>query len=214
MRLLVAALGLLVIVGAGCTNAAPVDVTLAAGDTLVVRQTVLGIGGKLAELAGVAAEERTLTVPAEWPSATATVDDDAFILLPKETYAELTTAGSTHISLGLYDQTISDALGLVERLNALADLIGVETGIESSGQDVLLVTVTDADATDWLRLNGTLVEVRAIKASNAFASYVILANPDSPLILSLTLKPAARAQFDALASFEGFEVSEIKKAGE
>lgn len=213
MRSLVAVLGILVIVGAGCTTAPPVDVTLGAGDTLTVRQTVLGIGGKLTELVGVAQEERDVTVPAEWPSSVTGFEDDTFILLPKETYAELSETGTTHISLGLYDQTISDALGLVDRLNALVELLGGSSVVDTQ-QDVLLVTVTDADATDWVRMNGELVQVKTVEASNLFASYVILANPESPVILSLTLKPAARAQFDALASFEGFEVSEIKKAGE
>lgn len=213
MRSLVAALGMVVLIGAGCSNPAPVDVTLGAGDTLTVRQTVLGIGGKLTELVGIAQEERELTVPATWPSSATDFTDDTFILLPKETYAELSETGTTHISLGLYDQTISDALGMLDRLNAVVEAIGGSSVVETQ-QDVLLVTVTDADATDWVRIDGELVRVRAIEASNWFASYVILANPESPVILSLTLKPAARAEFDALASFEGFEVSEIKKAGE
>lgn len=210
MKALVAALGILVIVGAGCTNTAPVDVTLEAGDTLTIRQTVLGIGGKLTELVGVAEAEREVTVPAAWPSFSTGLEDDTFILLPTETYAELSATGTTHISLGLYDQTISDALGLVDRLNALVELVGGSSTVEIK-QDVLLVTVTDASATDWVRLNGELVQVKTVEASNWFASYVILANPESPVILSLTLKPAARAQFSALASFEGFEVSGINQ---
>jgi hypothetical protein len=198
------------ILGFGCAPVERADVTVSAGDTLVVRQTVLGIGGKLAELAGVTAEERELTVPSVWPTAATTVDDDAFVLLPKETYAELVETGSARISLGLYDQAISDALGLVDRLAALAALIGVKTDAGDMDADVLRVELTAADATDWVRVDGKLEAVKSVEASNAFASYVILANQESPLILSLTLKPAARAQFDALKSFEGFEVSEIR----
>lgn len=213
MKSLVATLGLVVLIGAGCSNAASVDVTLEAGDTLMVRQTVLGIGGKLTELVGVAQEERVVTIPDPWSSYSTGLEDDTFILLPLETYAELAGTGTTHISLGLYDQTISDALGMFDRINVIMEFIGGSSAVGTQ-QDVLLVTVTDADATDWVRLNGELVQVKTIEASNLFASYVILANPESPVILSLTLKPAARAQFDALASFEGFEVAEIKKAGE
>lgn len=209
MRSLVAAIGLVVFVGAGCTNSSPTDLTLVAGDTLVMRQTVLGVGGELAELAGASEETRTLVVPDAWPSDSTSYTDQTFVLLPKELYAELTATGATHLSLGLYDQDISDALSTVDRLNALLAALGA--GTVSVGEDPLRVTVDDADATDWVRLDGELVEVRAIEAKNAFASYVILANPDSPVILSLTLTPAARAELSALAAFEGFEISEIKR---
>lgn len=201
------------LLGAGCSRAALTDVTLSPGDTLVVRQTVLGVGGKLAELAGTSSGTREITVPSEWPTALTNVDDDAFVLLPRETYAELAETGTSRISLGLYDQTISDALGLAGRLNDLLAFIGSDVSVGDGTEDVLRVMVTDADATDWVRLDGTLVEVNAIRASNAFANYVILADSECPVILSLTLKPTARAKFDVLASFEGFEVAEIKTAG-
>jgi hypothetical protein len=210
--LLVGFLIIFVLAGSGCIrlpDTTPVDVSLRSGDSLTVRKTVFGIGGSLAELFGVHPDERAVSVRDAWPDTTSGYSNDTFVLLPKSVYQELADTGSTHLSLGMFDETVSEAMSWVDRLNALASSVGVTTGLDANGEDVLLVTRTDDDATDWVRIDGTLQPVRTIKASNRFASYVILANPENPIILSLSLTPAARAQFDVLASFEGFEVSEI-----
>jgi hypothetical protein len=202
----------LVLLGAGCATSAPVDVSLAAGDEIVIRQTVYGIGGKLTELVGVAQDERTVVVPEAWPDVTSAYGQDTFVFLPKSKYAELVANGKTELSLGLFDESLSDALTWTERVNTLLSLVGEQPAELPSGDDVLTVSVTEAQATDWVRLNGELVQVKTIEAANWFASYKILADADSPLILSLTLKPAARAEFSALSSFAGFEVGEINQA--
>ncbi|NBS41686.1 hypothetical protein EBS80_03415 [bacterium] len=186
------------------------DLTLSAGNTLTVQQTVFGFGGKLLELIGQKSEDRVVTIPDTWPDTSSTYGSDNFLFVPKSIYAELATTGSTHLSLGLFDQTVSDALSWVDRLNALAAKVGVSTGTETTGEDVLLVTRTNDSGTAWVRLNGTLVEVNTIEAGNRFATYEILENADAPVILSLTLTPAARAEFSVLSAFEGFAVSEIK----
>lgn len=215
-RNLLAGLGVIlafVTLGTGCVkmpNTAPVDVALAAGDSLTVRKTVFGIGGKLAELFGVNQEATTVVIPEIWPDVTAGYGNGTFVLLPVSVYAELVESGTTHISLGLFDETVSSAMSWVDRLNALAATVGVSTGTDASGEDVPLVTKTADDTIDWIRIDGSLRAVRTIEASNRFASYVILANPETPVILSLTLSPAARAEFDVLSSFEGFEVAEVR----
>ncbi len=210
-RSIVAGIGIVVMVltGTGCVAPEPVALTLVAGDILTIRQTVFGIGGKIAEFFGKESEEQIVIVPAVWPTTSTTYGTDTFVLLPKEKYQELMNGGKTQIGLGLFDSEISDVLSFADRLDSLLALIGQPPTDLPEGEDVLTVTVTDTDSKDWIRLNGELAQVKTIEASNWFASYVILANADSPIILSLTLKPAARAKFDALASFEGFEVSEI-----
>lgn len=203
-----------VLLGAGCATQTAINVQLAPGDSIAIRKTVFGIGGKLTELIGVDQDERSIVVPEAWPDATSAYNNDTFVLLPKSVYAELIGTGSSHISLGLFDETVSEALSWVDRLNSLAAMVGAEVGTGGTGEDVLLVTVTDADATDWVRLNGELRLVKTIEASNRFASYKILANSETPIILSLTLTPAARAEFSVLSSFEGFEVSEIASSAD
>lgn len=213
-RTIVAGAGLvLALLGAGCVTtpeSSPVDLTLEAGDTLTVQKTVFGFGGKLLELIGQSSEDQMVTVPVVWPDTSSTYGSENFLFVPTSIYAELSTTGSTHLSLGLFDQTVSDALSWVDRLNALAAKVGVSTGTETAGEDVLLVTKTNDGGTAWVRLDGTLVEVNTIEAGNRFATYEILANAETPVILSLTLTPAARAEFSVLSSFEGFAVSEIK----
>lgn len=213
-RTIVAGLGvILVLLGTGCVTtpeSTPVDLALSAGDTLTVQKTVFGFGGKLLELVGQTSEDQTVAVPAAWPDTSSAYGSDNFLFVPKSIYAELATNGSTHLSLGLFDQTVSDALSWVDRLNALAAKVGVSTGAETAGEDVLLVTRTNDRGTAWVRVDGTLVEVNTIEAGNRFATYEILKNAEAPVILSLTLTPAARAEFSVLSSFEGFAVSEIK----
>lgn len=213
MRPLLAAFAMLVVLGAGCAPATPVDVAIEAGDSITIRKTVFGVGGKLTELVGVDQDERTVVVPEAWPDVTSGYDSDTFVLLPKSVYAELVETGSSHISLGLFDETVSEALSWADRMNALAAMVGADLTIGGTGEDTLLVKVTDADATDWVRVDGTLQTVKTIEASNRFAAYKILADAENPLILSLALTPVARAEFSVLSAFEGFEISGIKKAG-
>jgi len=153
------------------------------------------------------------------------------IWLSKEQYQELVSTRATTFSLGLFDQSLADAQavtskvgGYMEKISGLIDTIEktVEEGVMP---DTLLPGVMESEdepvnriesRSDWgsydlLIDNGKRLRVRTIEASNAFGSYTILANPDNPLVLEVTLTPlsqgASSLSVSGLAQgFGGYEV--------
>lgn len=215
---------MIVLVGAGCSSAPSTTLTVGAGDTLTLRETVLGIGGKIAEWfgAGTATQEvvlgeRNSTVDAElswkkaddWQTGAMVVDTaKSQLILSAAQYDGLVTVGSATLSLGLIDTTISGALAWTDSVTSFLSSVNQTVPDLPTSTDVLTVKTDDLSSSTWVRVDGTLQKVDALRVSNWFANYLILKNADNPLILSVTLKPAADASFDS--AMRGFEVSEIK----
>jgi len=225
MRRFAAILSIVVFVGAGCPSQPSTDLTVGAGDSLTLRETVLGIGGKIAEWfgAGTEAQEivlgsRDSTVDAalawrkadDWQTGAMVVDTSkSQFVLSSAQYDGLATGGSTTLSLGLLDTTISGALAWTDSVKSFLSSVNQTAPDLPTATDVLTIKTDDLASSSWVRVDGTLKKVDALKASNWFAEYLILKNVDNPLILSVTLKPAADASFDS--ALRGFEVSEIEK---
>ncbi len=224
MRRLAAIVAMIVLVGAGCSSAPSTSLTVGAGDTLTIRETVLGIGGKIAEWFGAGTEaqtvvlsERVATTDAtlswkkanDWQTGAMVVDTSkSQFVLSSAQYDGLVTGGSTTLSLGLLDTTISGALAWTDSVKSFLSSVNQTAPDLPTATDVLTIKTDDLATTAWVRVDGTLQKVDALKASNWFAEYLVLKNADNPLILSVTLKPAADASFDS--ALRGFEVSEIK----
>ncbi len=226
MSRLVAAIAIVVFVGAGCPTQPSTDLTVGAGDTLTLRETVLGIGGKIAELLGAGTNPQTVVLgdrdaavdaalswkkDDDWQTGAMVLDTTASrLVLSAAQYDGLVTNAGTTMSLGLFDATVSGALDWTDSAKAFLTSLNVSTsGFDlPTSTDVLTIKTDDLAASTWIRVDGTLQKVDALKASNWFAEYLILKNADNPLILSVTLKPTADASFDS--AMRGFEVSEIK----
>jgi len=221
MRRLAAAFAIVLLVGAGCPSQESVELSVGAGDTLTLRETVLGVGGKIAELFGAGTVMQTVVLGDRNAMADAAfawkkdsdgsmaVDPSAStFVLSSSQYDGLANDGGTTLSLGLIDMTMASALGWTDSVKSFLASINQPIPDFPTPSDVLMITVSEANASTWVRVDGMLQKVDAIKASNWFADYLILKNADSPLILSVTLKPAADASFDS--ALRGFEVSEIK----
>ncbi len=226
MRRLAAVVALIVLVGAGCPSQPSTDLAVGAGDTLTLRETVLGIGGKIAELFGAGTNPQTLVLGErdaaidaslswkkddDWQTGALVLDTSASrLVLSSAQYDGLVTSGSATVSLGLFDETVSGALDWTDSAKAFLTSLNVSTsGFDlPTSSDVLTIKTDDLAASAWIRVDGTLQKVDALKASNWFAEYLVLKNADNPLILSVTLKPAADASFNS--ALRGFEVSEIK----
>lgn len=223
MRRFAAAMAILVLVGAGCPTQDSVELTVGAGDTLTLRETVLGIGGKIAEIFGADPVTQTVTLGDRVSTADAAFvwkkDSDGslavdaiastFVLSDAQYDGLLTNEGAT-ISLGLFDTTVSGALDWTDSAKTFLSGLNISTSTIDlpTSTDVLTIKTDDMASSTWIRVDGTLQKVDALKASNWFAEYLILRNVENPLILSVTLKPAADASFDS--ALRGFEVSEIK----
>ncbi len=160
--------------------------------------------------------------PKDWPDGEAVpYTDNALLWLSRLQYDALSSGGSTEINLGKLDASLMNALAATRSVTDVLDAIDAATGSSfasetSETQEKNFFVVTkEKDDTEWIRVDGTLHEVRTLIASNWFATYEVLANPDHPLILSVRMTPLANKAFDEASlsglaeSFAGYEVQEI-----
>ena len=226
MRTLLSILAILSLAGAGCLSTESTPLTVKAGDTVSIQQTVLGVGGKVTELFGLEQLTQTAVLGArdpakdgflkwkkadDWQSGAMIVDTGASqFYLSSAQYDGLLTDGKATMRLGLLDETISGALAWTDSVKSFLASVDQPVPDLPSATDVLTIAITDAHATAWIRIDGTLKQVDAIKASNWFAEYTVLKNADSPIVLAVTLRATAAASFKN--ALRGFEISEIKTA--
>lgn len=170
----------------------------------------------------------TLFLPSQWPEGDGGVVSESLIWLSKATYDELVNTRSTSLSLGLFDESLMRVEEATSQLKSFIDkasdliapFIGGGEG-ETSDEEAVLedeLTMVKAES-DWgeytLYVDGVRTSVRVVNASNAFASYAILANPENPLMLEIQLTPLSRGQLDLLSAsglvegFGGYEVTQI-----
>ena len=141
-------------------------------------------------------------------------DDSTLIWISNKQYKELVETRKTEIHLGLFDDSVSYITGLTDQIESFINQLKGETPIAKEEN----ISQIEADI-NWktyrLKVNGELMDVRAIQAQNAFARYTILANENNPLILEIILSPASRGNanlFNLKALGEalwGYEVTEI-----
>lgn len=160
--------------------------------------------------------ERIL-LPSYWPEGAYDVSgkDNSVVWLSRQQYDELVTTRASHIALGLFDSTLQDAIDFGEAAqSALASLQGELAAQEQTNADVTKLTA----AGDWgeyvLTVNGEERTVRVINASNMFANYTVLANPENPLILSVSIKPWSLGVgmldvLQAINSLAGYQITSV-----
>ncbi|MFA4846079.1 MAG: hypothetical protein WC654_05980 [Patescibacteria group bacterium] len=297
----------LILLGLGCSSGtvsslsaedATASLSLTSGSKIVLRPTVLGLGGKIVDLLGGEADERIISItqwtagdsvslswsstsqtetaasvaareayeskygetaigedvpkapepsfedttksgtlrsetlhsagelslPEHWIQGDGGTSDTSLIWIGRVQYDELVATRSTTLSLGLFDESLLQVQEATSTLTSYLDRIKSlwpgeanqnEEPVEAQTEDLLTV---QADA-DWgqytLLVDGTRTAVQTIEASNAFATYTILANPDNPLILELRLSPLSQGNLEVLSpsgfieGFGGYEISQI-----
>lgn len=302
---------LILLLGFGCSGSAVSDLTaeqaaasldLAVESQIVLRPTVLGLGGKIVDVLGGDADQRTVTITEWTPStsvsltwnittqtetaasvaareayaseygetaigedvpdapepeyedtvksgmlASSVLSDAGTLQLPelwsegdggttstsliwigKAQYDELVATRSTKLSLGLFDESLMQVEEVTSKLTSYLDriknlwpgeTIETETPAETDADDLLTVEAKSDWGEYMLLVDGTRTTVQTIEASNAFATYTILANQDNPLILELRLTPLSQGNLEVLSpsgfieGFGGYEVSEINSKG-
>lgn len=175
----------------------------------------------------------TLLLPERWTEGDMGTVSETLIWLSEHQYDELVNTRSTTLSLGLFDASLSSVEKTAEQVTQATDVLSellaplAEYGwIDWEPPQTEAVEIEDKDVTtveadgDWqtyyVKINGDRTGVRAIKASNAFATYTILANPENPLVLEVQLTPLAQGSLDfgglnLSESFGGYEITEITK---
>lgn len=199
--------------------------TVTPGQTVVFTWKQLGADPPVhaGELTSTALASATQVLfPEDWSDGeTVAYADNALLWLSRAQYDALGVSGSTEINLGKLDASLMEALAATRTVTDLLDAVDAATGSslspdtkEVQEKNFFLVT-KEKDDTEWIRVDGALHEVQTVIASNWFATYEILANPDHPLILSVRMTPLANQAFDEASlsglaqSFAGYEVQSI-----
>jgi len=180
------------------------------------------------------ADAHVVTIPELWTEGDGgIVEDSSLIWFSVEQYDELVNTRKTHVSLGLFDESLStlenvsdDAQGYLDAINAfIAPLTGGGDETEPTDEEEVLEEEKDLTQIEasgdfgqyTLMVDDVRTTVQTIEAKNSFASYTILANRDNPLILEIKLTPLAEGSLKGLSptnlaeGFSGYEVTQIHK---
>lgn len=166
----------------------------------------------------VLAESSKILLPIFWAEDQEIGQDSSLLWLSKKQYDELIQTRRTQINLGLFDDSVSYAVGLTDQIKYFIERI---KGSDAAAEEKSILEVNaDIDWTNYtLSVDDKPTLVRAIHAQNAFARYTILANPENPLILELMLSPAARGSLNLFSrqavgdAFWGYEVVGFTRGG-
>lgn len=143
------------------------------------------------------ADAKTMLLPAFWRAGDAMASDNGGLWLSRAAYDGLDAGRPTEWRLGVADRALSSLLSSLDAFNALsARLYGSATAVALSSP--FSIEKTGEAETFPLTLDGKLTLVRVIQASSWFADLVILDNPDDPLILKVSVNPAAAPALRAL----------------
>ncbi len=156
-------------------------------------------------------------LPIFWKTDETLGEESSLIWISQKQYDELIQTRRTKINLGLFDDSVSYAVGLTDQVKQLVEkLKGAEETPE--GKNVLDVEADIEWGTYDLVVDGIVTTVQTIQAQNAFARYTILANRQNPLILEIMLSPASQGSLHLFSresigeSFWGYEVVSITHA--
>lgn len=161
--------------------------------------------------------ERIL-LPSYWPEGEYDVSgsENSLVWLSREQYDELVSTRSSHVQLGLFDSTLKDIIDFTDNAkDALSRLQGKIAAGETTNKDFTKLTADGDWGSYTMMIEGTEETVKTIEASNAFARYTILANPENPLILAVNLRPWALGpnmltSLNELKSLVGYQVTAIQ----
>jgi len=154
-----------------------------------------------------------ILLPAYWTEGDQSFEDNSIIWLSKDQYESLVSTKTATLSLGLFDEKIASLVGMSDSVQNALNTLQQKAADAAKSQDIYKLTADNDWQTFSLLVDGTEKTVQTIQANNWFGSYVILANPENPLVLKATLNPFALGSFDLsspLSSFLGYEVTEIK----
>lgn len=156
----------------------------------------------------------SIFIPAYWSEGEKSLENNGIIWLSKKNYQELVDTRKTHLRLGLFDDAIAIAGGSLDKANEALKKLGADA--EKIKDDPYLLEA-DGDFSEFsLKVNGETEKVQVIKARNWFGEYIILNNPDNPIILKATLNPLSYGALDILSplgilkSLLGYEVTSIE----
>lgn len=160
--------------------------------------------------------ERIL-LPSYWPEGEYDVrgQENSVVWLSRQQYDELVTTRSSHIAVGLFDTALQNMIDFgTDVSSALAKLQGELATQETSNSDITKLTAEEDWGSMTLTVNGEPTTVRTVTASSLLANYVVLANPENPLILKVSVKPLSLglgmlSALSVVKSLAGYEITSL-----
>jgi hypothetical protein len=162
------------------------------------------------------ADAETMILPAFWQTGAITASHNGGLWLSRSAYDALSAGKEVEWRIGVAD----DALGtLSTALKTFNSLSAQFFGSATAGPELSPFTIKKTGTAEAfpLMLDGQLTLLRTLEASSWFADFVILDNPDDPLILKVSVHPAAAPALKALQSEHlrsdelGYEITSLER---
>jgi len=157
-----------------------------------------------------------MLLPAFWTAGDAEAEGNGGLWLSRAAYDALEADGMTEWRLGLAEHAFSAVSKAFRTFNELsAKLSGSATATDPVNP--FMIRKTAVIEAYPLSVDGRIVLVRAVKATSWFAEFLILENPENPLILKVTVNPIAAPALRAFESAEirweelGYEITSISR---
>lgn len=161
-------------------------------------------------------DAHAMLLPAFWLKGDSSAAANGGLWLSSDAYSDLVGAGKSEWRLGLAENAFS---ALSKAFKTFNDLSTRLSGSATATQVASPFTIEKTAVVEAypLTIDGRIVLVRAIKATSWFAEFLILENPENPLILKVTVNPVAAPALKALESAEirwdelGYEITSISR---
>lgn len=144
-------------------------------------------------------------LPAFWEEGDTALNDNGVIWLSPSAFRELNEDGRTEWQLGI-GNTVTDAAS--DALQKFQEIIGKLFGEEEEVTTAFTLEKKGEIPAFPMRIDGRVEHLKAIQASSWFADYIILDNPENPLILKLNINSVAVGAMDAFIPI-GVDTKEI-----
>ncbi len=165
------------------------------------------------------AESGDMTLPTLWPEAEERLPDTSLLWLSPPAFSELRATRRTRWSPGLVGSPLLQPGAVFAEFRRGVQALQEEMGSSTAKEQTFHTIEANAEfGTFDLLVNGRPSQVRTIVARNWVAEYVILDDPQNPLILKFTLNPLSGGAIDVfsplgvLKSILGYQVLEINTA--
>jgi len=157
----------------------------------------------------------SMTLPAFWDEGDQEITYSGIIWLSSEVFEELTKEGQTEWGLGLSNNLLGTTSDLLRLFRSVADKIFEKDNTQEKIKSPFTIIAKGDPVVFPLRVNGKIENVSVILAEGWFANYVILNNPQNPLILKVNINPLAIGALDTFKDLGvdtqsvGYEVTTV-----
>lgn len=149
-------------------------------------------------------------------------EGNSLIWLSREQYDSLINTRHATVTFGKLDTLIATLTSYYKSASSLVDKLNGNETVSPATENISSLTTLTAEA-DWgsyeFFYGNEKVKVQTVIAENAFARFEILANPQNPLVLSITPRPTSwlTVALETLRvenALEGYEVTQIFPSSE